>query len=341
MIDNDLINNILDNADGNFYFFEEDNFVKITDSSVRSEDLFKDFSFEYYLDFSRDKLLFLASNFIKYDEYYAPLFFIPILYSDGVIKRNHNCDILFNELLSLDFAENNLNFLNFTKNDNHQEFYENLRKIEGCELNEDIFVVDFDFDSLVNYLDLNRNWKTLDDKINLVKSGNKFIDYPRGSAYNLILRSVRSNEKILYISNNLNSYDSSLFNILSLKLGREVYNKNIFDLKIEDECPIFLMSYTSCCLLTDEKFESFFDLIVIDDALNLKDENYISLLLRSNTNEIFKNKPQTKNKIKKTEFNVKDDYININQGKIYGEGEFGPSKSDLRHSSPSYDDEYY
>ena len=150
-----------------------------------------------------------------------------------------------------------------------------------------------------------------------------------------------SNRKILYISNNLNSYDLNLFNILSLKLGREVYNKNIFDLNIEDERPILVMSYASCCLLTDEKFESLFDLIVIDDNLNLKDENYISLLLRSKTNAIFKNKPETKKEIKNTEFNVKDDYVNINEGKIYGEGEFGASKSDLRHSAPLYDDRYF
>ena len=341
MIDEDMINNILDDADPNFYFFEEDKFVKITDSGICSEDLFDDFSFEYDFDLDEDKPLFLASNFIKYDDYYAPLFFIPILYSDGVIKRNNNCDILFNELLSLDFAENNINFLNFTKNDDPQTFYENLKKIDGCELSEDIFVVDFYFDSLVNYLDLNRNWKTLDEKINIVKSGNKFIYYPRRSAYYLILGPAISNRKILYISNNLNSYDLNLFNILSLKLGREVYNKNIFDLNIEDERPILVMSYALCCLLTDEKFESLFDLIVIDDNLNLKDENYISLLLRSKTNAIFKNKPETKKEIKNTEFNVKDDYVNINEGKIYGEGEFGASKSDLRHSAPLYDDRYF
>ena len=88
-------------------------------------------------------------------------------------------------------------------------------------------------------------------------------------------------------------------------------------------------------------FRSLFDLIVIDDTLNLKDENYISLLLRSKTNAIFKNKPETKKEIKNTEFNVKDDYVNINEGKIYGEGEFGVSKSDLRHSAPLYDDRYF
>lgn len=340
MIDNDLISNMLDNADSNFYFFEENDFVKITDS-ISLEDLFKDFSFEYELDLNEDKPLFLACNFIKYDDYYAPLFFIPITYANGVIRRNNACNILFNEILSLDFAENNLNFLNFTKPDDPQVFYGNLRDIEGCELIEDIFVVDFDFDSLVNYLDLNRNWKTLDDKINLVQSGNKFIYHPNRSAYYLILGPARLNRNILYISNNLNSYDSNLFNILSLKLGREVYNKIIFDLNVEEECPIFLMSYSSCCLLTDEKFESFFDLIVIDDTLNLKDENYISLLLRSKNNAIFKNKPKTKNKIKNTEFNVKDDYVNISEGKIYGEGEFGASKSDLRHSAPLYNDKWW
>ena len=232
-------------------------------------------------------------------------------------------------------------FLNFTKNDDPQTFYENLKKIDGCELSEDIFVVDFYFDSLVNYLDLNRNWKTLDEKINIVKSGNKFIYYPTRSAYYVILGTARLNRKILYISNNLNSYDLNLFNNLSLKLGRDVYNKNIFDLNIEDKRPILVMSYASCCLLTDEKFESFFDLIVIDDTLNLKDENYISLLLRSKTNAIFKNKPGTKKEIKNTEFNVKDDYVNINEGKIYGEGEFGASKSNLRHSAPLYDDRYF
>ena len=55
----------------------------------------------------------------------------------------------------------------------------------------------------------------------------------------------------------------------------------------------------------------------------------------------FKNKPETKTEIKNTEFNVKDDYVNISVGKLYGEGEFGASKADLRHSGPLYDDRYF
>ena len=234
MIDEDMINNILDDADPNFYFFEEDKFVKITDSEVCSEDLFDDFSFEYDLDLDEDKPLFLASNFIKYNDYYAPLFFIPILYSDGVIKRNNNCDILFNELLSLDFVENNLNFLNFTKNDNHLVFYENLKKIDGCELNGDIFVVDFDFDSLFTYLDLNKNWKTLDNKINVIESGIDFIKYSK-NIYKLIFDSVLNNEKILYISNPSKSYNSILFNNLALKLGYNFDNNYISNFKVEED----------------------------------------------------------------------------------------------------------
>ncbi len=353
MIGEDLINNILDNADSNFYFFEEDGFVKITDSSVHTEDLFKEFSFEYNLDLNNDKPLFLASNFIKYDDYYAPLFFIPIIYSDGVIKRNNNCDILFNEVLSLDFAENNLNFLNFTKYDNPQVFYENLRKIDGCELSEDIFVVDFDFDSLFNYLDLNKNWKNLDDKINVVKSGNDFIKYPNNK--NIFSRS----KKVLIITNSKNSNILFLFKNSSLLLGYNFENiikseRNVelnYGEKMIEEILVdnmdylktngylFFIQYTLCCLFLNEKFESFFDITFIEHDVSLTDENIISLLLRSKNNYIYKSKPEIK--IKKTEFNVNDDYVNINVGKVYGEGEFGASKADLRHSGPLYDDRYF
>ena len=233
MINEDLITNILDNADSNFYFFDEDGFVKISDSEVCLEDLFNDFSFEKELDLNEDKPLFLACSFIRYDEYYAPLFFIPIIYSNGVIKRNNACNILFNEILSLDFAENNLDFLDFTKHDNPQSFYENLNGIDGCELVDDIFFVDFNFDSLFSYLDLNKNWNALDEKINIIQSGNDFIKYSK-NIYKLIFDSVLNNEMVLYITNPSNASNTILFNNLSLKLGYNFDNNFISDLKVAE-----------------------------------------------------------------------------------------------------------
>lgn len=353
MINEDLITNILDNADSNFYFFDEDNFVKITDSEVCLEDLFNDFSFEKELDLNEDKPLFLACSFIRYDEYYAPLLFIPIIYSNGVIKRNNNCNILFNEILSLDFSENNLNLLDFTKYDNPQVFYEDLKDMSEYELTDDIFIVNFDFDSLLNYLDLNKNWKTLDDKINVVKSGNDFIKFYNNK--NIFSRS----RKVLIITNSKNSNILFLFKNSSLLLGYNFENiirseRNVelnYDDKMIEEILLdnidylktngylLFIPYTLCCLFLNEKFESFFDIVFIEPNVTLTDENTISLLLRSKNNYIYKSKPEIK--IKNTEFNVKDDYINISVGKLYGEGEFGASKADLRHSGPLYDDRYF
>ena len=105
--------------------------------------------------------IYLTIGFLNFNEYSAPLFFVPVILNEMSICRDSTKDIKFNY-----FLENELKLqykINLPKfNSNIEEFIEKLKEFENFEISNKSYLGNFYFRKLLLYNDLDlNNWNNL------------------------------------------------------------------------------------------------------------------------------------------------------------------------------------
>ena len=124
-------------------------------------------------NFEEDKnnKIYITLGYIKFEEYYAPLLFIPVIIenstNDYKISRDNDNDMLYNEILKNKLAQQGIELPNFEAS--IKNFIVNLKNIEEITFCDDIFISNCNLIKILINNDLNEdNWANFQSKFNIL-----------------------------------------------------------------------------------------------------------------------------------------------------------------------------
>ena len=142
--------------------------LKTSLSTSQSQSIIKKLSSNFEED--KNNKIYVTLCYIKFEEYYAPLLFIPVIIdnsNDNKIFRDNDNDILYNDILKNKLAQHGIALPNFEAS--FKNFIVNLKNIDEITFCEDIFICNCNLIKILINNDLNEDkWANFQSKFNIL-----------------------------------------------------------------------------------------------------------------------------------------------------------------------------